>query len=383
MVVAPRFYLEPAQLERLKQHKYQSQGTSMVEPVMQIFWRWLVTKVPLWVAPNLITFVGLIINVVTTAPIVILDPNAEGLAPSWSYIVCAIGFFMYQSLDAIDGKQARRTDSNTPLGELFDHGCDAVSGVTVLLSALSAVGMHDYPLFTLAFALLILTLNYCYHWQTYVSGVLYFKKFDVTEAQFSHIFLLLVAGLLGPEFFLHKVPYLDIDLKLVVITVSFSLSILNAVIALHIILTQGVGKNGSTVADTSVLSPLMLPLLLVIAVILYTFISPAPLNQYCMLYFLAMILPFVKPIIHLLVASMTKSPIPLFDIILLGPYLALANAYYGAFIPEKYVLIAVAVYNAVDILTMCVSLCQQICESLGIDCFTIPAPSSKKKPAPQ
>lgn len=29
---------------------------------------------------------------------------------------------MYQSLDAIDGKQARRTGSSGPLGELFDHG---------------------------------------------------------------------------------------------------------------------------------------------------------------------------------------------------------------------------------------------------------------------
>lgn len=35
--------------------------------------------------------------------------------------------FIYQSLDAIDGKQARRTNSQSPLGELFDHGCDSVS----------------------------------------------------------------------------------------------------------------------------------------------------------------------------------------------------------------------------------------------------------------
>lgn len=39
----------------------------------------------------------------------------------------ALGLFIYQSLDAIDGKQARRTNSSSALGELFDHGCDAVS----------------------------------------------------------------------------------------------------------------------------------------------------------------------------------------------------------------------------------------------------------------
>lgn len=48
-------------------------------------------------------------------------------APLWAYLLCAIGLFVYQSLDAIDGKQARRTNSSSPLGELFDHGCDSLS----------------------------------------------------------------------------------------------------------------------------------------------------------------------------------------------------------------------------------------------------------------
>jgi hypothetical protein len=29
---------------------------------------------------------------------------------------------MYQSLDAVDGKQARRTGLAGPFGEMFDHG---------------------------------------------------------------------------------------------------------------------------------------------------------------------------------------------------------------------------------------------------------------------
>ena len=48
-------------------------------------------------------------------------------APAWAFILSALGLFIYQSLDAIDGKQARRTNSSSALGELFDHGCDAVS----------------------------------------------------------------------------------------------------------------------------------------------------------------------------------------------------------------------------------------------------------------
>lgn len=48
-------------------------------------------------------------------------------APSWAYLQAALGLFFYQTLDAIDGKQARRTGSSSPLGELFDHGCDSMT----------------------------------------------------------------------------------------------------------------------------------------------------------------------------------------------------------------------------------------------------------------
>jgi ethanolaminephosphotransferase len=39
---------------------------------------------------------------------------------------------LYTWLDCLDGKQARRTGTSSPLGQLFDHGCDALS-VNLLL----------------------------------------------------------------------------------------------------------------------------------------------------------------------------------------------------------------------------------------------------------
>ncbi len=97
-------------------------------------------------------------------------------APRWTYLLCALGFFIYQSLDAIDGKQARRTGTNSPLGEFFDHGCDAVSTYLVVVSAACAIGGGHMPTIVINFVILYLVLNFAYHWQTYVSGVLHFKK---------------------------------------------------------------------------------------------------------------------------------------------------------------------------------------------------------------
>ena len=59
----------------------------------------------------------------------IKDVNLEHYfqIPGWIPMMVAVGMFIYQTLDAIDGKQARRTGSSNALGELFDHGCDSIS----------------------------------------------------------------------------------------------------------------------------------------------------------------------------------------------------------------------------------------------------------------
>lgn len=52
-----------------------------------------------------------------------LEPAAcAGVAPSWVYFLSGLAVLMYLHLDCLDGKQARRTKSSSPLGQLFDHG---------------------------------------------------------------------------------------------------------------------------------------------------------------------------------------------------------------------------------------------------------------------
>lgn len=58
--------LTPVQLKRLSEHKYASTNVSLLDPILQPWWCWLVSKVPLWLAPNLITIIGLAINILTT-----------------------------------------------------------------------------------------------------------------------------------------------------------------------------------------------------------------------------------------------------------------------------------------------------------------------------
>lgn len=58
--------LSAVQLKRLGEHKYSCSSNSLLDPLLQIWWNWLVAKVPIWVAPNLITILGLLVNILTT-----------------------------------------------------------------------------------------------------------------------------------------------------------------------------------------------------------------------------------------------------------------------------------------------------------------------------
>lgn len=83
--------------------------------------------IPLWVAPNVLTFAGWLLVVTNFALFTYYDydfhttSNDLGLVrkpiPSWVWVFCGVGQFLSHTLDGADGKQARRTKSSTPLGE--------------------------------------------------------------------------------------------------------------------------------------------------------------------------------------------------------------------------------------------------------------------------
>ena len=75
-----------------------------------------------------ITFLGLCFVFINVGTLLYLDPTYEGKQlGTWVYLSWAIGLFAYQSMDAIDGKQARRLGMGSALGEMFDHGCGELS----------------------------------------------------------------------------------------------------------------------------------------------------------------------------------------------------------------------------------------------------------------
>jgi ethanolaminephosphotransferase len=79
----------------------------------------LVQMIPMYVAPNTITFAGHICIVILYFMSVGYCVDCE--YPTWLVFTAGFLYFMWLILDNIDGKQARRTKSSSPLGLMFDH----------------------------------------------------------------------------------------------------------------------------------------------------------------------------------------------------------------------------------------------------------------------
>jgi ethanolaminephosphotransferase len=135
------------------------------------------TFIPAWMAPNMITLIGLIVSTTAAAVTVYVHPSLAPGTPRWVGIMSGISLFAYQTLDSMDGKQARKTGSSSALGMLFDHGCDAINaGVSVMtMGAVMGTGWTG-KLYMPYFAAFL--PFYVQTWEEYYTGTMIFPMFN-------------------------------------------------------------------------------------------------------------------------------------------------------------------------------------------------------------
>ncbi|CAO3577846.1 unnamed protein product [Absidia cylindrospora] len=161
-------------LENLRYYKYAAVDKSYVSKyILRHYWNWAVELFPLWIAPNLITLIGLFFMLFNVGLVFIYDTSFTGEdTPSWIYLSFAVGLWLYSTFDNVDGKQARRTGTSSSLGEAFDHGCDALNTTYVAVLQIAALGLGHS---TLTLVLFITTMVgfYLSTAEEYYTGVLY------------------------------------------------------------------------------------------------------------------------------------------------------------------------------------------------------------------
>ena len=153
---------------------------------------------------NLVSLHELIASTFTPSPLVhcynFLAPTilqTDTPVPPWVNILCGITLFFYQTLDAIDGKQARRTKSSSALGQLFDHGCDAMS---TFIGAISlCVCLQTGTKTALAFIYFTCVGFFIAQWNEYYTHVLSTNVggvFGVSEAQWTVVIVHIATALM-------------------------------------------------------------------------------------------------------------------------------------------------------------------------------------------
>lgn len=187
-------------LEHVATHKYKPGAYTPLDNLLNPFWLALVEYLPRWLAPNLVTFSGFIPMAVSFAISWNQSPDFATPMPRWLAVYAGVSLWFYQTFDAMDGKQARRTGSSTPLGQLFDHGCDCLA----CLSHHSMAAMAFLPggsRWCAAGLSALQTGFFLAQWQEYYTGVLQTSMgpVGVTETQYGLILLAVLVGIAGPD----------------------------------------------------------------------------------------------------------------------------------------------------------------------------------------
>ena len=179
------YFLTDKGLTTMKNHKYVGGSYTKVDNLMNNFWNKVADLVPSNFAPNLITLTGLYFLVTSTLLYLLNDYHLKMKASFIVYLYSFFCLFIYQTLDAVDGKQARKINNSTPLGQLFDHGCDSMATVLICYSFIGMAGIGGDMLTVFLLFVSSTTVFYMANWTEYHTKVLVTNSgwFGVTESE--------------------------------------------------------------------------------------------------------------------------------------------------------------------------------------------------------
>jgi hypothetical protein len=244
--------------------------------------------------------------------------------------------------------------------------------VFVAVSTCVSVQIGNHPRLMFVEVFCVFALFYCAHWQAYVSGTLHFGKIDVTEAQYGVITVHLVTFFVGPDVWQMKMfGKIEPWFFIIGLTVLTGCLVINDFVST--IQRGGSGKNGSTVAGTSILSPLIPFLFIIVPSYVIAAKSKSGIfDTHPTLYMITFGILFAKITNKLVIAHLSKSQMELKDSGMFGPAVLFLNQYFNEFIPEYYVLWFALAWCTFDLISYCSSVCFEMCDYMNIKLFTIP-----------
>ncbi|KAI3659471.1 hypothetical protein MP638_004533 [Amoeboaphelidium occidentale] len=391
-------YVTEEGLKNLKYYKYGAVDLSPLSKyVLQPYWSYMVQFFPLWMAPNLITLLGLLCVVLNVLLVAIYIPDLETPSHSWIYFSCALGIWVYSTFDNVDGKQARRTNSSSPLGELFDHGCDALNCCfgAIIQAAGMGLGNSWYAAYV---AYLAICAFFFSTWEEYHTGILYLGYINgPTEGLVIACTVLIVSGLYGPAVW--KLPLSSI------LPASFSTAlpsnwkIVDALalqmgvllILMHVPLSLRAVYKACKKNNTSFAVALLqlVPFAVWSLASFFWLASPTSviLRKHMLLFIGATGIVFGRMASQIIQAYVTKWTFPYFTILqiplIFGAILANSEVLFGKRVftaeTEYGYLVGFFLFSLFGYIHWAFVIIDKFCKHLGIKCLSIPYPQSEDR----
>lgn len=161
----------------MTQYVYRVRDNSILTPAFKKFILFpLAARFPRWIPANIITIVSNLCIYATLVVSAALEPF-----PLLRFITLALLVLIYLTGDHLDGLQAKRTGTSSPLGEFVDHYMDAYNNIVYLLVIFSV--FHISNPYIVSF---IFFVSYSAHasvfYEQYRTGWLVFEKIGPFEA---------------------------------------------------------------------------------------------------------------------------------------------------------------------------------------------------------
>ncbi|KAL7864188.1 hypothetical protein AOLI_G00156080 [Acnodon oligacanthus] len=380
-------YVTQDQLSGFDKYKYSAVDTNPLSVyVMHPFWNSMVKILPTWLAPNLITFTGFMFLVLNFVILSVYDydfyASAEGHVhvPSWVWIAAGLFNFLAYTLDGVDGKQARRTNSSTPLGELFDHGLDSWACVFFVCSMYSVFGRgaSGVSVLTLYYLLWVVLFSFILsHWEKYNTGILFLPwGYDLSQVTISIVYI--ITAVVGVETWyqpviwnLHYRDFFIIMILGCLFAVTLPMSLYNVLKA----------YRNNTLKHSSMyeaLLPFFSPTLLFILATLWVSLSPTNiLEQQPRIFYLMVGTAFANVTCKLIVCQMSNTRCQPLSWLLLPMAVVVLLVFFG--VVQQSEIVVLYVWTAVVIFAHIhygVSVVKQLSDHFNIFAFSLKKPSS-------
>lgn len=360
-------FIKESNLKYLTQHKYNSTGYSFLDKVLnRVLWEPLAYFLPAWLAPNLVSVLGLVCMVASYLVMVPFDSTFSKQIPSYVLYLSAFLIFGYQTLDAVDGKHARNIGASSPLGMLIDHGCDALSSTLIILALSQAAGLGV----SLSVYLIFLGVYWSFYlaqWEEYHTHFCrtHFMNIGVTEGQWLNVIVIACSGLLGKD--IYKLEVLGVQLEYCLVIPSLLTGVMISGKMLY--------STFSTTKEPLNAAGRLIPLVLITVSLSLWFIPMGTETEKVHSRFSIILLiqgvVFALCCSKIIICSVSKMEFPWFQTECILMLVWVCEVKFFQVLPFEMTLVFVGAYVAKSYMRFVVGVISQISNYLGISVFKV------------